>query len=124
MKISTSYISKINKIKELGMVPVSVTRFLPETLKVENIPELSPETIILFRYKRERDVSKCTNSFKLQFSKLNKEEIIKQLEYISQKNDNADIVLVCYEKKGDFCHRHILAEWLGSDYNIEELSFE
>ena len=55
---------------------------------------------------------------------LNKEEIIKQLEYISQKNDNADIVLVCYEKKGDFCHRHILTEWLGSDYNIEELSFE
>lgn len=84
MKISTSYISKINKIKELGMVPVSVTRFLPETLKVENIPELSPESIILFRYKRERDVSKFTNSFKLQLSKLNKEEIIKQLEYISR----------------------------------------
>lgn len=124
MKISTSYISKINKIKELGMVPVSVTRFLPETLKVENIPELSPESIILFRYKRDHNVSKFTESFKLQLSKLNKEKIINKLEDISQKNDNADIVLVCYEKKGDFCHRHILAEWLGSDYNIEELSFE
>ena len=124
MKISTSYISKINKIKELGMVPVSVTRFLPETLKVENIPELSPESIILFRYKRDHNVSKFTESFKLQLSKLNKEKIINKLEDISQKHNNADIVLVCYEKQSDFCHRHILAEWLGSDYNIEELSFE
>lgn len=23
-----------------------------------------------------------------------------------------DIVFVCYEKPGDFCHRHLLAEWL------------
>ena len=27
-------------------------------------------------------------------------------------------LLLCYEKKGDFCHRHILAEWLG---DVEEL---
>ena len=23
-----------------------------------------------------------------------------------------DIVLLCYEKPGRFCHRHILAEWI------------
>ena len=68
-------------------------------------------------------MSKFTESFKLQLSKLNKEKIINKLEDISQKHNNADIVLVCYEKQSDFCHRHILAEWLGSDYNIEELSF-
>lgn len=22
-------------------------------------------------------------------------------------------ILLCYEKTGDFCHRHLLAEWLG-----------
>lgn len=30
-----------------------------------------------------------------------------------------DIVLCCYEKPDEFCHRHILAEWLGKD--VEEL---
>ena len=26
--------------------------------------------------------------------------------------DGKDIVFLCYEKTGDFCHRHIFAEWL------------
>ena len=34
-----------------------------------------------------------------------------------------DVVLLCYEKKGDFCHRHLLAEYLNNKHNtnIREL---
>lgn len=35
---------------------------------------------------------------------------------------NKDILLCCYEKPEDFCHRHILAEWFTfNGYNCEEL---
>ena len=36
----------------------------------------------------------------------------------------ADIILLCYEKPGNFCHRHILAKKLNEDYglNIKEWS--
>lgn len=30
-----------------------------------------------------------------------------------------DIILCCYETPEEFCHRHILAEWLGG---VKELS--
>lgn len=28
-------------------------------------------------------------------------------------------ILLCYEKSGDFCHRHIVAEWLESSADVE-----
>ena len=32
-----------------------------------------------------------------------------------------DIALVCYEKPGDFCHRHLVAQWLrDAGYSVEE----
>lgn len=27
-------------------------------------------------------------------------------------NPNQHIVLVCYEKPADFCHRHLVADWM------------
>lgn len=39
------------------------------------------------------------------------------------KNQNKEILLLCYEGKYKFCHRHILAEFLNEKYKlkIEEL---
>lgn len=37
-------------------------------------------------------------------------------------NDDCHIALVCYEKSGDFCHRHIVADWLNqAGYDVKEL---
>ena len=33
-----------------------------------------------------------------------------------------DIALVCYEKPGDFCHRHLVSSWL--PYEITEYIYE
>ncbi len=30
---------------------------------------------------------------------------------LCQLAGSSDIVLLCYEKSGDFCHRHLVAEW-------------
>lgn len=40
---------------------------------------------------------------KLILNKLNPEKIYKELD---------GKVLLCYEKPGDFCHRHLIAQWL------------
>ena len=46
----------------------------------------------------------------------NKEDIIKVLEQIA---NGKDIILCCYEKPGDFCHRHILNDILGGDGELD-----
>ena len=28
------------------------------------------------------------------------------------ENDNVHVVLLCYEKRGDFCHRHLVSKWI------------
>lgn len=35
-------------------------------------------------------------------------------------------ILLCYEKSGDFCHRHIVAEWLeaGADVEVTEVGVD
>ena len=48
---------------------------------------------------------------------LDKESVLKNLEKLAGGRE--EIALVCYEKPGDFCHRHIVADWL--DQGIEEL---
>jgi len=42
------------------------------------------------------------------------------------ENGTKDVALLCYEKPGDFCHRHIFAEWMKEQtgYEIKEFGFE
>lgn len=42
--------------------------------------------------------------------KLDPEEVADTIGY--------DSVMLCYEKPGDFCHRHLVAKWLMSNLNI------
>lgn len=39
-------------------------------------------------------------------------QILLRLDEIREKAAGRDIVLLCYEKPGAFCHRRILAHWL------------
>jgi hypothetical protein len=41
-------------------------------------------------------------------------------------NYGADATLLCYEKPGDFCHRHIVAHWFETQLGIvvPELTFD
>ena len=50
--------------------------------------------------------------------RLDPKEVEDHLYFMS---DGMDIALVCYEKTGDFCHRHLVAEWLrAADIPVEE----
>ena len=38
---------------------------------------------------------------------------------LSQISNGKDVVLLCHEKEGDFCHRRLVAEWLEKELNIK-----
>jgi hypothetical protein len=49
---------------------------------------------------------------------LNPQEVISSIETIAR---GRDVALCCYEKPGDFCHRHLLSEWLRKNgYDVKE----
>ncbi len=50
------------------------------------------------------------NYYKQVLSKVDIEDLLK---------DEKDPILLCYEKGQDFCHRHVLAEYIEMKYNVK-----
>ena len=75
---------------------------------MQNMPELSPTKELLngFKYGNISE-EEFTTKFDNYLSNISPSNIVGQLEAISMLQGGKDIVLVCYEKTGDFCHRHI-----------------
>ena len=62
---------------------------------------------------KSSDLEKLTDLEKL--SNLNPDTVFSDLERLSdlkKLSDFKDIILLCYEKPGKFCHRHIVGAWL------------
>lgn len=47
-------------------------------------------------------------------SKLDANEVLKELQQFGE-----DVVLLCFEKENEFCHRHLVATWLERNLKIE-----
>lgn len=53
---------------------------------------------------------------RLVLGSLKVENVIRDIERLSGGRDAA---LLCYEKPGDFCHRHLLAKWITEQSGLE-----
>lgn len=62
-----------------------------------------------------------------QFVKLYQETVLNQIninDVLKQFNQyNKDIFLLCYQKPNDFCHRHLICQWLNKN-NIKCKQFQ
>lgn len=46
-------------------------------------------------------------------------QVLSKVDIIELLKEEKDPILLCYEKGQDFCHRHILAEYIEMKYGIE-----
>lgn len=61
----------------------------------------------------EETIELYKSEYKKQLNKLDLDKVFKALD---------GRVLLCYEPVGEFCHRHIVSEWLRQNgYDIEEM---
>ena len=112
--IYTGYYAQMKKYKQMGLIPVSIAYLTPHWYDGEVCFELAPSRTLLKKWKqgeiteeeyKEQYIHRLDNE--VQWSK-----VWKKLKQISAKYENSDLVLCCFEKAGDFCHRHVLAEYL------------
>ena len=116
MKIYTSYYAKCR------MIPHTITRIsiagkAPAGYRGIEYKVLAPKKEFFMKWKENHDNNyyiKCFNEQVL--SHLNPVEVYNRLEELSC---GQDIVLICYEKSGDFCHRYLVADWLSKNLGIE-----
>jgi len=121
MNIYTSYFGFFSKIPQ-SMIPVSIARFPPKWFRGEEIKALAPEKKLLWKAKQNKI---CVEEYTHQYMKCVTERFDPRMLYekLRQEFSGSDIVLLCFERKGEFCHRRLLAEWLENTLglNVPEL---
>lgn len=124
MNIYTSYYSKVKSLPLDDMVLVQVSNTVPKWFMNEYIKlskDVSPEWGLINAYK-SGSISK--NYFMESYesyldSKFDKNEILDELTRIADAYQVNTIVLLCYEKDAETCHRTKLGNWLGDSYKGE-----
>lgn len=96
------------------IVPVSIAGRAPDGWKGLEYKKVAPKKWFFMEWKKNRE-SLTDDYYVRNFNEyvlgaLDPVDIIKDLLTIT--SGAVRIVLVCYEKPGDFCHRHLVHDWL------------
>ncbi len=119
MKIYTSYFGNLRKLKEKNIIPISIALWNPKWYTGLTCKEVAPKPYML-----------NDNLTEEQYTEMYKRNVLSQrypnsiIESIRRLSQNRDCALLCYEKPGDFCHRHILAEYLKEQTGEDITEFE
>ena len=112
--IYTSYFAQLRNLPD-NIIPISICGKVPDWYKGLQYKKLAPKYDFFMKWKENKDNDyyiKCFNEQVL--SKLTATEVVLDFSRLSEEYNTgiADICLICYEKPEDFCHRHLVAEWL------------
>jgi len=124
--IYTSYFAKLKSLPD-NVIPISICGKAPSWYKGLQYKKLAPKYDFFMKWKENHDNDyyiKCFNEQVL--DKLNAQDVIQELDDLllsvtTSIDYNVDemkvprIALICYEKPSDFCHRHLVADWLNQN---------
>lgn len=111
MNIATGNFANVKKYINQGFTPISIARF-NRYFNGSKLMELAPPAEMIHQPEEI-----YTPNFKKEvLGKLDANEIYANLEKLSL---GKDVVILCYEKAGDFCHRRLVADWLTENLGIE-----
>ena len=107
--IYTSYFAKLNKLPP-NVVPISICGKAPAWYNGLQYKKLAPKYSFFSEWKKNGDNNYYIEHFNDEvLSTLSPQTVYNELLKLS---GGKDIALICYEKPTDFCHRHLVAEWL------------
>ena len=126
--IYTSYFAKLKQIEELNIIPVSICGRCPNWYKGNQYKKLAPNYKFFMEWKQNQDNDFYVEHFQKEildnrninivlqdlfnFFSIDQQEFIKNSYTPYWMNNNFNIALICYEKPSDFCHRHLVADWM------------
>lgn len=120
--IYTSYFGKLKSLPK-NIVPIAICGGIPEWYHGAWYKKLAPTWEIFSHWRTYKDEDAYREKYIPNvLMVLDPDTIVKELEeFIRNYPIGTDIALICYEKPGDFCHRHLVADWLNNaGYNVKE----
>ena len=108
--IRTSYFGAIPRIIAVEKEPilVAICRWKPKAFNGFWMPQLAPSVELLMAYKNGKVTPQ---QYVERYRK--EQEGSDLLQRMIKRAEGKNVFLLCYEKPGDFCHRHLLGlkEW-------------
>ena len=125
--IYTSYFAKLKSLPN-NIIPISICGKAPDWYKGLQYKKLAPKYDFFMKWKENHDNDyyiKCFNEQVL--DKLDILTVVRDLIDLTSANESIvgkNFCLICYEKPSDFCHRHLVADWLNENgFECEEYKF-
>lgn len=114
----TTYFANVRNLPK-GIVPISIAGKAPERWKGLEYKRLAPKFWFFKEWKENHDNEFYVRNYRREvLDNLDADKVWRELKALSQ---GAPFALVCYEKPGDFCHRHLVSEWMNRhEYTMEE----
>lgn len=111
--IYTTYFAKLKKLPE-NVKPIAICAKPPNGYTGPIYRALAPKYDFFTKYKITKDAEEFTENYIGQvLNQLNPARVVAELYYqLGLAPNVCDIALVCFEKSSDFCHRHLVADWL------------
>lgn len=117
MKIYTSYFGNIKRLNESGVFAICVAIGRPKFLSLPQMLNVAPTRYMVSGPCSREEYLRLYDQI---LAKQDAHQVVSQIESLS---GGRDVALCCYEKPGDFCHRHILAKWITDNTGIEVKEF-
>ena len=112
MKIYTSYFGNAKALAKNGIKIVSVALWQPRFLSVPlTMSDAAPTSWMVKKASHQQYL----DAYQQILSRIDPHEFINRLETLG---GGSDVALCCYEKPGEFCHRHLLAEYLTKNTGV------
>ena len=122
MKIYTSYFSNLKNLPD-DIIPISIAGKAPDWYNGLQYKKLAPKYDFFMEWKKNHDNDYYISCFNEQvLSKLDARQVFVDLIELTPTSITLPkIALICYENPSDFCHRHLVANWLNKNgYECEE----
>ncbi len=117
MKIYTSYYAVYKKSNG-----VSIAAGPPPWFKGHQYKKLAPKYFFFKKWKENHNNQYYIDNFYEHV--LNKLDASTVYEELKKYAVDDEVVLLCYERPEDFCHRHLVATWLSFELGIEVTEYE
>ena len=121
MEIATGYFAKAKQYAGMGYALVSIARvapwFLAKELNVYPLKDLAPTDEILAL--KDSPDEYTTKYRKEILKRLSPTRVFDWLLCVARQEQKNKVVLMCYEAPRNFCHRHLVANWLTGNLGIK-----
>ena len=128
--IYTSYFAKLKSLPK-NVIPISICGKAPDWYNGLQYKKLAPKYNFFMEWKNSHDndyyiehfqheVLNPLNVYKViddlyELLSEDQKRILEMCNCLPSDNNQIHICLICYEKPSDFCHRHLVADWLNKN---------